>query len=224
VIEVKPWDEVLVSLSKNLRSTVRRNVRRADEDGIRCELVGPADAQRAARNLMQLHREGWRGRDISLENLTRRFEAHLEAAAHRMTARDSGGVSELWRVGEVVLSVFWVFGRDFVGFYMLGASQEMLKRYQVSSLFIRDGLEIARRRNVACLDLLRGEEPYKLRWTSEVVSNHRVIVGKTPIFWGPYVAYRLARLKASRYLEEETTPQWIKSALQPFRRRYSGSP
>jgi hypothetical protein len=71
------------------------------------------------------------------------------------------------------------------------------------------------------LDLLGGEEPYKLRWTSEVVSNHRVIVGKTPIFWGPYVAYRLARSKASRYVEEESTPRWIKSALNRFRGRRS---
>ncbi len=172
---------------------------------------------------MRLHREGWRGRDISPENLTWRFEAHLEAAAYRMTARGSGGISELWRDEEVVLSVLWVFGRDFVGFYMLGATQEMLKRYQVSSLFIRDGLEIARERNVACLDLLRGEEPYKLRWTSKVVSNHRVILGRTPVLWGPYVAYRLARSKARRYVEEESTPRWIKSVLQPLRRRYTGS-
>jgi CelD/BcsL family acetyltransferase involved in cellulose biosynthesis len=224
VIDVEPWDELLASLSKNLRSTVRRNVRRADKDGIRCELVGPADARRAARNMVQLHREGWLGRDISAENLTRRFEAHLEAAAHRMTARDSGGISQLWRGNEVVLSVFWVFGRDFVGFYMLGASQETLKRYQVSSLFIRDGLEMARERDVARLDLLRGEEPYKLRWTSQAVPNHKVILGRTPIFWGPYAAYRLARRKARRYVEQEGTPRWIKSALSRFRQRYSGSP
>jgi hypothetical protein len=224
VIEAKPWDELLASLSRNLRSTVRRNVRRADEEGVRCEMVGAADAERAARNLMRLHREGWQGRDISAENLTRRFQAHLEAAARRMTPRDSGAISEYRSGEEVVVSVFWVFGRDFVGFYMLGASQEMLKRYQVSSLFIRDGLEIARERNVACLDLLRGEEPYKLRWTSKMVSNHRVILGRNLVFWGPYVGYRLLRSKARWYVEEESTPQWIKSALNRFRQRYSGSP
>jgi CelD/BcsL family acetyltransferase involved in cellulose biosynthesis len=224
VIEVKPWDELLVSLSKNLRSTVRRNVRRADEEGIRCELVGATDAERAARDLMRLHREGWQGRDISAENLTRRFEAHLEGAARRMTPRDSGAISE-YRCGEeVVVSIFWVFGRDFVGFYMLGASQEMLKRYQVSSLFIRDGLEMARERGVECLDLMRGEEPYKLRWTSKMVSNHRVVLGRSRIFWSPFMAYRSLRSRARHYVEGESAPQWIKSMLAPFRQRYSGSP
>jgi hypothetical protein len=141
-----------------------------------------------------------------------------------MTPRDSGAISEYRSGEEVVVSVFWVFGRDFVGFYMLGASQEMLKRYQVSSLFIRDGLEIARERNVPYLDLLRGEEPYKLRWTSETVPNQRLILGRNPLLWGPYVGYRLLRLKARSFAEEESTPPWVKSVLSRFRRRYTGSP
>ncbi len=223
VIEVKPWDEVLMSLKRKIRYDIRRNVRRADEDGVRCELVGPADAERAARRLVALNLEQWEERGISPEALTRRFEAHLEAAAHRMTARDSGGISEVRLNGEAIASHFFVFGRGFVGEYMVGSGKESLRRYQVSSLFIRDGLEIARERNVACLDLLRGEEPYKLRWTSKAVSNHRVILGRTPVLWGPYVAYRLARSKARRYVEEESTPRWIKSVLQPLRRRYTGS-
>jgi CelD/BcsL family acetyltransferase involved in cellulose biosynthesis len=224
VIEVRPWDELLGSLSKNLRSTVRRNVRRAAKEELRCELVGAADAGRAARDLMRLHREGWQGRDISPENLTRRFEAHLEAAARRMMTREVGSISELRRGEEVVLSVFWIFGRDFVGFYMLGANQETLRRYQVSSLFIRDGLELARERDATYLDLLRGEEPYKLRWTSRMVANHRVILGRNPLFWSPYVGYRLLRSRARRYLEQENTPSWVKSTLNRFRQRYSGLP
>jgi CelD/BcsL family acetyltransferase involved in cellulose biosynthesis len=223
IIDVQPWDELLMSFKRKIRYDIRRNVRRADEDGIHCELVGPADAQRAARRLVALNLEQWEERGISPEALTRRFEAHLEAVAHRMTARDSGGISEVWLNGEAIASHFFVFGRDFVGEYMVGSGKESLRRYQVSSLFIRDGLEIARKRNVDCLDLLGGEEPYKMRWTSRVVSNHRVILGRTPIFWAPYAAYRLARLKARRYVEEEGTHRWIKSILQPFQGRRSTS-
>jgi CelD/BcsL family acetyltransferase involved in cellulose biosynthesis len=217
VIDVKPWDELLMSFKRKLRYDIRRNVRRADEDGVRCELVGPADAEKAARDLMRLHREGWEGRGISAESLTRRFAAHLEAAGRRMTARDLGGISEYWRDEKVTVSVFWVFGRDFIGFYMLGASHEALRRYQVSSLFIRDGINVALERNVASLDLLRGEEPYKLRWTSKVVRNYRLILGRSLAFWAPYVGYRLARSRVRRYLEEESTPRWIKSALNLLR-------
>ena len=224
VIDAKPWDELLMSLSKNLRSTVRRNVRRADEDGVRCELVGPADAERAARRLVALNLEQWEERGISPEALTRRFEAHLEAVARRMTARDSGAISEVRLDGEAIASHFFVFGRDFVGEYMVGSGKESLRRYQVSSLFIRDGLQLARQRDVGCLDLLRGEEPYKLRWTSKTVPNHRVILGRNLLFWGPYVGYRLLRSRARQFVEQESTPPWIKTILNPFRQRYSGSP
>jgi CelD/BcsL family acetyltransferase involved in cellulose biosynthesis len=221
VIDVKPWDELLMSLKRKIRYDVRRNVRRADEDGVRCELVGPADAELAARRLVALNIEQWEERGISPEALTRRFEAHLEAAARRMTARDSGAISEVRLDGEAIASHFFVFGRDYVGEYMVGSGKESLRRYQVSSLFIRDGLQLARQRNVTCLDLLRGEEPYKLRWTSKAVANHRVILGRNPLFWGPYVGYRLLRSRARQFVEEESTHPWIKSMLSPFRGRRS---
>jgi CelD/BcsL family acetyltransferase involved in cellulose biosynthesis len=217
VIEAKPWDELLMSFKRKIRYDIRRNVRRADEDGIRCELVGPADAERAARRLVALNLEQWEERGISPEALTRRFEAHLEAVASRMTVRDLGVISEVRLNEEAIASHFFVFGRDFVGEYIVGSGRESLRRYQVSSLFIRDGLEMARQRNVACLDLLSGEEPYKLRWTSKVVPNHRVILGRNRAFWGPYAGYRLLRSKARRYVEGESTPRWIKTALNPFR-------
>ena len=221
VIDVKPWDELLMSLKRKIRYDVRRNVRRADEDGVRCELVGPADAELAARRLVALNLEQWEERGISPEALTRRFEAHLEAAARRMTARDSGAISEVRLDGEAIASHFFVFGRDFVAEYMVGSGKESLRRYQVSSLFIRDGLQLARQRNVACLDLLRGEEPYKLRWTSKAVANHRVILGRNLLFWGPYVGYRLLRSRARRFVEQEGTSPWIKTILNPFRGRRS---
>jgi lipid II:glycine glycyltransferase (peptidoglycan interpeptide bridge formation enzyme) len=99
--------------------------------------------------------------------LTQRFEAFTVAAAERLAYRDLGGISEFWQDGEVVISSFLVFGRDFCGTYILGASQKALQRYQWSSLYIWDAVEVANGRDSSYLDLLRGEEPYKLRWSSE---------------------------------------------------------
>jgi CelD/BcsL family acetyltransferase involved in cellulose biosynthesis len=219
VIEVRPWDELLMSFKRKIRYDIRRNVRRADGDGVYCELVGAADAGRAARKLVTLNLEQWEERGISPEALTRRFEAHLETVTRRMTERGLGAISEIRLNDETIASHFFVFGREFVGVYMVGFGRASLRRYQVSSLFIRDGLELARERNVPFLDLLGGEEPYKLRWTSRMVANHRVILGRNPLFWSPYVGYRLLRSRARRYLEQENTPSWVKGALNPLRGR-----
>ncbi len=187
VIEAKPWDELLVSLSTNLRSTARRALRRANEDGVFCELASAEDAEEAARRWVALHREVWRGRDLHPEHSTERFERHMVASAKRLTACGLGGLSEFWHDGEVVATHLLLFGRDFVGQHLFGARQEVLRRYQLSSLIIWDALNIARNRGDARVNLLRGEESYKLRWTSESIANHRVILSRNLSFRSLYV-------------------------------------
>src|SRR5215216_6748061 len=88
------WEELLSSLSKNLRSIARRTLRRAEQDGLRCEPAGAEEAERAAHTLVALHRELFRERRIDPEDLTPRFEAFMEATARRMTARGIGRISE----------------------------------------------------------------------------------------------------------------------------------
>lgn len=216
MIEVKPWDELVGSLSKNLRKTARRALRRVEADGVSCEIAKPADAERAARRLMALHRDMWRGRDIYSEHLTRRLESYVIAWVRRMTARDLGGVSEFWRDGEVVISCFWVSGKDFLGTYMLGASPEALERYQINSLYIWDAVNIAYSKNNGWLDLLRGEEPYKLRWGPKIAPSQRLILGGNPVFWGPYASYHTLRSRARRYAASEDAPRWVKKAKDSY--------
>lgn len=216
VIDVKPWDELVVSLSRNHRSTVRRALRHAQTDGVHCEVAGEASVKQAARRLVALHREAWQGRDISHEHLTPRFESHIIAAARRMTARGLGGISEFRRGEEVIVSDLWVSGHDFLGTYMLGVSQEALRRYQWSSLYIWDAVNIARSKNSSRLDLLRGEEPYKLRWSSRTIPNYRLILGRNPIFWSPYVGCQVLLSRVKRYARSEDSPQWLKRAAAMY--------
>ena len=217
VIDLGPWDELLMSLNQKLRSTVRRTLRRAEADGVRRGLAGAGDAERAARKLVALHREAWRGRDIAPEHLSQRFESHVVAAAQRMTACGLGGISEFWRDGEVIFSGFWVFGQDFVGAYMFGALQEAFRRYQVSSFRIWDGANIAYSKEINRLDLGRGEEPYKLQWNPTVRSNYRLKFSRSLASWAPYAGYEALRSRARRYANSESAPQWIQSAAVKYR-------
>ena len=224
VVDVRPWDELLQSLSGNLRSTVRRALRRFEADGGRCEIAGVDDAEAAAKRLVTISREQWQDRwlDTGPEHWTSRYESLIVAAARRMTARELGGISEFWQDGGVIISDFWVSGRDFIGTYVLGASREALQRYQWSSLYIWDALNIARTKNCGYLDLLRGEEPYKLRWSSRISPSHRLILGRNLAFWAPYAGYHALRSKARRYVQSESAPRWIGGAVTEARvlRRY----
>jgi CelD/BcsL family acetyltransferase involved in cellulose biosynthesis len=223
-LDVRPWDELLQTLSSNLRSTVRRALRRFEADGGRCEIAGVDDVEAAARRLLTISREQWQDRRLEHdpELWTSRFESLIVSAASRMTAGELGGISEFWRDGEVVVSSFWVSGRDFFGTFILGASREALQRYQWSSLYIWDALNIARSKDCGYLDLLRGEESYKLRWSSTISSSHRLILGRKLAFWAPYAWYHALRSRAKRYARSESASRWIGDATTEFRalRRY----
>lgn len=220
MIDVKPWDELVASLSRKLRSDVRRTLRRAEADGLRRVLVCADDAERAGQRLVALHREAWRGRSITSTHVTEEFESHVVAAAVRMTARALGGISEFWQGGDVIASNFLLFGHDFTGGYLTGASHGALQRYQVSSLNIWDAINVARERQCSCLNLLRGSEQYKLRWDPKVVSNYRAILGRSLVFWGPYASLYALRSKVRRYdawAQSESIPGWVKVLAAKYR-------
>ena len=52
VVEMRPWGELVASLSKNRRSTVGRTLRRAEKEGIHVARVEPDDAASAAQTLV----------------------------------------------------------------------------------------------------------------------------------------------------------------------------
>ena len=85
-----------------------------------------------------------------------------------------------------------------------------------------DYWNIARGKNCAYLDLLRGEERYKLRWSSRISSSHRLILGRNLAFWAPYAGYHALRFKVKRYVQSESASRWVGGAITEFRalRRY----
>jgi CelD/BcsL family acetyltransferase involved in cellulose biosynthesis len=225
VIEVKPWEELLASLSRNNRKAARRTVQRAEKDDVRCVLAGVEDVERASHRLVALHREMLRGRHIVSERLTSRFESFTLAAARRMTEHGLGGISEFWRDGEVIVSGFLIFDNDLTVTYMAGVNQEAMPRYQWSTLNIWDALNIARSRDCSYVSLLPGSEEYKQRWGQEV-PYYRITLGRSPLLWRLYLpiwrcyrAYRSLRLRAREYLRSDATPEWVKDAARVVRKR-----
>jgi CelD/BcsL family acetyltransferase involved in cellulose biosynthesis len=225
LMHAEPWEEMLSSLSRRLRKTARRTLRHAEQDGLRCEPADAEDAERAARTLVELHRELWRGRRIAPEHLTPRYEAFMQAAARRMSARGIGRISEFRRQadGEVLVSQFLLFDKDFVGVYVVGASEEASRRFQFETLSNWDATNLARDTGSPDVSSMDGTSHDKLRWASEVVSSHRAILGRSKAFWVPYAGYYLLRnryyslrSKVQVYVHSEDAPRWIKKTVQGY--------
>jgi hypothetical protein len=223
LIRAKPWEQLLTSLNANARKNARRTLRRLEEDGVRSEPAGLQDAERAARRLVALHRELWQGRRIVPEHLTRRFETFVSIAAQRTTARGIGRISEFRRDDTVVVSQFLLFDEDFVVAWAIGASQEAFQQYQFNTLSIWDAMNVARDKDAAFVSLTNYAIREKLRWADEVVSSHRVILGRTLASWIPYSGYHTLRdryyslsSKAQLYVHSEVAPRWLKKATHGY--------
>jgi hypothetical protein len=218
-IEVKTWDELLTFLGRKHRATVRRTLRRTEEDGVRSLLARPEEAEQAARRLVALHQELRQGRLISWWHLTPEFESFIVAAARRMTERGLGRILEFWRDGEVIMSSFAVFGNKITHAFLIGVSQQAMQRYQWSSVAIYEVLNMARSRNSAYLCLAQRGDPYKQRWPHEDVPYYRIVLGRNPVSWSSYSVYLSLRARAARYMKTNNTPRLIKKAAEELKRR-----
>jgi hypothetical protein len=227
LIRTNSWDELLSSLSKKARKTARRTLRSAEQDGLRCEPADAEDAERAARTLVKLHRELWRGRRIEPEDLTPRFEAFMQAAARRMSARGIGRISEFRRQadGEVLVSQFLTFDKNFVGVKIIGASEEASRRYQFMTLCNWDVMSVARGATDAHVSWMHYTSAEKLRWASEVITSQRALMSRGRAFWVPYASYYYRvlrdryytlRSEAESYVYSEGAPPWVKNATERY--------
>jgi CelD/BcsL family acetyltransferase involved in cellulose biosynthesis len=222
IIEARPLDQILPLLSQNHRSTIRRTLRRAEKDGVESKLASSCEAEQAGRRLVVLHREMWEGRPIAPEHMTMRFLEHLATAAERLTAAGLGGVSEFRRGGRVIISSLLVFGRGYVGTCLQGASRDAVSQYQIGSLYICDALKRASERRLAHVSLLRGAEPYKLRWKPMIVPNRQLILGRSHFTWAPYSGYRFLYSKSKRFAHSDKSPRWGKCLANVYRKLARG--
>jgi CelD/BcsL family acetyltransferase involved in cellulose biosynthesis len=201
-IEVKPWHELLTSLSSKHRNTVRQTLRRAEEDGVRSMLAGPAEVEQAACRLVAMHRKLRLGREIRWAHLTPEFESFIVAAARRMTDRGLGAISESWRDGEVFMSSFDLFGDKIIDGYLIGVIPEATKRYQWSSLKIYELLNMARSSNSTNVCLAQSGDPYKQRWPHKDVPFYRIILGRGVVLWRLYLTTLPLLERVKKYIPE----------------------
>lgn len=214
-IEARPEDEVLRGLSKNLRKTVRKSTGRLREEGLSFADAARGEEREAARAVLELHRGSWEGRGIAAAHLSQRFEGHLALCAERLASSGLGGVRELRdRDGTLLMGYLYLAGDDAVCGYLLGVSDEANRRYQTGSLYIWDGLAVARTTERRWLSTLRGLEQYKMRWNPAVRINRRLLLSNPRS--GPFgvfgsVAFSAvlrgasARARLSEYARSEAT-------------------
>ncbi|WP_329096392.1 GNAT family N-acetyltransferase [Actinomadura citrea] len=172
-------DAVLDRLPGRTAGKMRAKLRKIDVRGITAESV-PADrVPDAVHALLDLHVRQWRGRQINPEHTRGRFRRHLAEAAAGMVRDGRAAVLQYRWDDRLVASDLVLIGHRHVGAYLYGALPDLRSCVDVSLMMLREDLALARDLQRQGVSLLRGDEPYKLKWRPTPVRNERIILGRT---------------------------------------------
>jgi CelD/BcsL family acetyltransferase involved in cellulose biosynthesis len=181
---------------KHTAKTLKRKLRKIEQAPITARTVPAAEVPAAVGDLLRLHRNQWSGRAVSAEHLRPRFERHLVGALTRMVEADQAVLREYTCHGQVVVVDLEVIGSDYVGTYLAGFDPAMREYVDIAVLMLSEVFGEVERRGLGTLNLLRGDEPYKLHWRPTPARNGRLLLGRGPVSAG-YAAAVLARAAAA---------------------------
>ncbi len=165
------WKE----LGPTMRASVRRKTRKLEELGFCFQtLSDPVPLARALETLYDLHEKRWAVRELSgkfRDSSLREFHLWI---ARTLGARGLVRISSLAR-GEHVIATLYAFEfKQVFTYYQSGFDPQVpspdlrATEYSPGSVLISQLVQNAIGRGFREFDFLRGVEPYKLRWTSEM--------------------------------------------------------
>jgi CelD/BcsL family acetyltransferase involved in cellulose biosynthesis len=173
-----PAPEALTRVPARTAATLRRKLRKIEQQGVQTTEVAPEEVPSAVVDLIALHAAQWAGRRGNPEHLTERFRDHLTAALPAMIERNQAVFVEFRVDGELVASEVDLLGGDQLAYYLAGISPALRERMDTAVLLVSRALQRARDRGKSEYSFLRGEEDYKLRWRPDEVVATRFLLAR----------------------------------------------
>ncbi|SCK55938.1 Acetyltransferase involved in cellulose biosynthesis, CelD/BcsL family [Streptomyces sp. WMMB 714] len=188
-----PMETLLERLPAPSAKRTRQKLRKIDKTGVTEHLVGPAEATAAVRTMLSLHELQWEGRGVTPEHLLPRFRAHLQRTVRKLVASGDAVLTEYRIGGETVASDISLSSADMVCGYLYGAHPRLrAARLDITTMLLRHDAAFAESSGRGTLSLLRGTEPYKLRWQPVPVPNQRFVLARREM--APGLALHTARI------------------------------
>jgi CelD/BcsL family acetyltransferase involved in cellulose biosynthesis len=211
-----PMEDLVRELPAHTRKTVRRRVNQLGRLDLDVRQAGAGEADRAVADLLRLHAAQWQGRAINSAHLSPRFAEHLTRAVRDMLAAGQAELLEYRIAGRLMASNLVVVGPDLAGGYLYGADPELRDMVDITTLLLATTLPLAHKLGCSTMSMLRGAEPYKMRWRPHEARNQRVLLARpgSPRAAGYFAAVR-ARGGAVR-LAKERLP-WLRTVRDRVR-------
>ncbi|MDW8808679.1 GNAT family N-acetyltransferase [Streptomyces scabiei] len=178
-LPARPMDELLKRLPSSRAQRVRAKLRKLGDLGIEPRAVGADEVDAALRTMLDLHRLQWQDRKVTTEHMRPRFSEHLTRAVGPMVRSGDAVVTEFRLGGDVLAVDVTLLSRRLAGGYLYGAHPRLRERKADVATMLLDACAGHVGSGVhQVLSLLRGAEPYKLRWRPDTVVNQRLLLAR----------------------------------------------
>lgn len=216
-----PIDTQLRRLPTASARRSRQKLRRLEKLDIEERTVAAADVPGAVRDMLRLHAWQWQNREVTPEHLSPRFGTHLERALRPMVSSGDAVLTEYRLDGEVVTSDVSFTMPDLVCGYLYGSDPGLRERkVDVSTMLLRHDLRFASATGRAGMSLLRGTEPYKLRWLPSRVVNQRFLMARREM--APALGLCAAQIAGRAYAAEAVRERESLQRVLGFARAAAG--
>ncbi|MEU6805925.1 GNAT family N-acetyltransferase [Streptomyces neyagawaensis] len=178
-LPAQPMDELLKRLPGSRAQRVRAKLRKLGDLGIEPRAVGHDEVGPALRTMLDLHRLQWQDRKVTTEHMRPRFSEHLARSVGPMVRSGDAVVTEFRLDGDVMAVDVTLLSRRLAGGYLYGAHPRLRERKaDVATMLLNSSAAHVAAGAQQVLSLLRGAEPYKLRWRPDTVVNQRLLLAR----------------------------------------------
>ncbi|MDT0380426.1 GNAT family N-acetyltransferase [Streptomyces sp. DSM 42041] len=199
-----PIEELFRRMPATSAKRRRAKLRKLDALGVEHRDVPVEKVPTAVATMIRLHGLQWEGRGVTPEHVRPRFAEHLTRAVSRMARTGHARICEYLVGGEVMASDMTLLSADLAGGYLDGVHPELRAKTDITSMLLRESARHTAATGRSTFSMLRGAEPYKLRWRPVEVGNQRLLMARRELrpVLAAYAGLRTARAAAVREARE----------------------
>jgi CelD/BcsL family acetyltransferase involved in cellulose biosynthesis len=193
------WDAYASSLGKKMRGNLRYSERLLERSfgAVEYRLSDASGLRADLDDLFALHQSRWRARLLPGALAGARIRQFHRLVAERFAERGWLRLHSLHVDGRAVASLYCFRFRERYAYYLGGFCPE-LARFSLGTLLTGRAIRQAIEEGCSEFDFLRGDEPYKERWSTGRRTNHRLLLSH-PRSWRSSALLRLNHLE--RHIE-----------------------
>lgn len=227
--DIAPLEELLAKWSTNTRKAARTAINRTTKNGYRHAHATPENIGDLADQLVAMHVEAWEGRAITPAHLEPEFGRFVHTVCERLALHD--GVELVYldapEDAKEPLQLFnlMLVGTQYLGGWLSGYNDALRRRVRITALENTQAVEVALRRGVPVMSMLRGLEDGKEIISDRSKVNHRLLLARrgpaATATWLGVLAPVAAKARLRQWEQQSGTGAQVATFLRTARDRFS---